>query len=95
MKSPKLENWSFTIKERDPYTPPKASTPVLQGNVYGHPNPKNHDGKFIVTSRLMGKRNGHVVTQSGSEYELGEVDPNYEKAFPNAKERLFKQLKDV
>jgi hypothetical protein len=95
ISSMKLENWSFTVRGCDPYTPPEAGEPVLQGNVYGHSNPKHHDGKFIVTSRLKGKRNGLVVTQSGSEYELGTVDPNYEKAFPNAKERLLTQLKDI
>lgn len=91
----KLENWSFTAKGNDGFKAPEQLIPCLQGNVFGHSNPKNHDGKFIATSRLMGKRNGRVVTQTGSEYELGEVDPNYEKAFPNARERLFTQLKKV
>jgi hypothetical protein len=77
-----LKNWWITNQ-------------CLEGNVYGHPNGKHHDGKFIITSKLIGKRNNLVVTQSGSEYELGEVDSNYEKAFPNAKELLFSQLKDV
>jgi hypothetical protein len=90
-----LKNWSFTANGDDGYKAPEQLIPCLQGNVYGHPNPKHHDGKFIVTSKLIGKRNGLAITQSGSEYELGDVDPNYEKAFPNAKDRLFTQLKDV
>jgi hypothetical protein len=90
-----LKNWSFTIRGSDPYKAPEQCIPVLQGNVYGHSNPKHHDGKFITTSKLVGKRNGLVVTQSGSEYELGDVDPNYDKLYPNAKERLFAQLKEV
>ena len=95
MKVAQLKNWSFSVKGNDGYKAPEQLIYCLQGNVYGHSNPKNHDGKFIATSRLMGKRNGHVVTQSGSEYELGAADPNYEKSYPNAKERLFTQLKDV
>jgi hypothetical protein len=95
ISSMKLENWSFTAKGDDGYKAPEQLIPCLQGNVFGHSNPKHHDGKFIVTSKLIGKRNGHVVTQSGSEYELGDVDPNYEKAFPNARARLMVQLKDV
>lgn len=91
----KLENWSFTAKGNDGFKAPEQLIPCLQGNVFGHSNPKNHDGKFIATSRLMGKRNGRVVTQTGSEYELGEVDPNYEKAFPNAKERLLSKLNEI
>lgn len=91
-----LKNWSFTMRGDDPYQPPESYIPVLQGNVYGHVNPnRHHDGKFIITSRLIGKRNGLAVTQSGSEYDLVDVDPNYEKMYPNAKERLFAQLKDV
>lgn len=91
-----LRNWSFTMRAEDEYQPPEASVPVLQGNVYGHSNPdKHHDGKFIVTSKIVGKRNGLVVTQSGSEYDLVEIDPIYEKMYPNAKERLFAQLNDV
>ena len=34
-------------------------------------------------------KDGCVVTKSGSEYELGDANPNYEAAYPNAKERLL------
>jgi hypothetical protein len=34
-----------------------------------------------------------VITSKGSKYVLGVVDPDYEKAFPNAKERLLNSLK--
>jgi hypothetical protein len=89
-----LKNWSFGALE-DYYTAPELLVPRLQGNVYNHTNKRHYDEKFIVTSKLMGKRNGLVVTHSGSEYELLEVDPEYEKQFPNAKKRLFNQLKEV
>ena len=90
-----LKNWSFGSQGDDFYQSPEQMVPCLQGNVFGHPNPRHHDGKFIVTSRLIGKRNGLAMTQSGTEYELGDVEPNYEKRFPNAKERLFSQLPEV
>jgi hypothetical protein len=90
-----LKKWSFGSRNHSPYAAPEQLCLCLQGNVYGHPNPRHHDGKFIVTSRLIGKRNGLAVTQSGSEYELLEVEPTYEQAFPNARERLFNQLKEI
>ena len=37
-------------------------------------------------------KNGRFITQSGSEYELGEVDPAYEAAFPGAKQRALDSL---
>ena len=96
MKS-QLKNWSYgTSYKITPYTAPEMVVTQLQGNVYGHPNPKRHpDGKIIVTSAIKGKRNGCVVTHSGSEYELVDVDPQYEKEFPNAYERLMKTLPEV
>jgi hypothetical protein len=90
-----LKNWSFGVSG-DAYTPPEMMEPRLSGKVYNHPNPTRHyDGKEIVTSRIVGKRKGLVVTQSGSEYELLDVDPEYEKLYPNAKERLINQLKEI
>ena len=95
MKS-QLKNWSFGAVGVTSYTPPEMIAPRLQGDVYNHPKSKRHyDGKSIITSRVIGKRNGLVVTQSGSEYELLDADPNYEKEFPGAKDRLFKQLAEV
>jgi hypothetical protein len=96
MKS-QLKNWSYgTSQKVDAYTAPEMIFTQLQGNVYGHPNSQRHpDGKFIVTSAVKGKRNGLVVTQSGSEYELIDVDPGYEKEYPNAFERLMKTLPEI
>jgi hypothetical protein len=95
MKS-QLKNWSYGSGEVNPYTPPELIVTRLAGNVYNYPNPNRHpDGKFITTSAVMGKRNGKVVTYSGSEYELLDVDPEYEKLFPNAKERLMNRLPNI
>lgn len=90
-----LKNWSHCIRGADQYTPPELMVSVLSGNVYNHPNPRHVDGKEITTSPIVGKRNGLVVTKSGSEYELLDVDPEYERLFPNARERFFNTLQDV
>jgi len=76
-------------------SPARALIPVLQGNVYGHPSKRHHDGKFIKTSGIVGKRNGLVVTAAKHEYELLTVEPEYEKLFPDSKNRLLKQLNEI
>ena len=78
---PKLENWS--VCQRNPY----STACYLAGNVYNHKS--KPDGKEVVTSRVITIENGLIITSSGSKYELGDVDPNYEKEFPNAKERIL------
>lgn len=50
---------------------------------------KKEDGKNIVTSVIVKISEAGVHTASGSIYELGEVDPLYEKQYPNAKQRLM------
>lgn len=87
-----LKEWSFGSND-SPYTAPECRSFVLGGKVFGHP--KHQDGKNIITSTIVGKRNGCVVTRSGSEYELLEPASDYEQQYPNAKERLFKQLEPV
>jgi hypothetical protein len=84
---PKLEQWSV-IDTRGPYDPPEWAQPSLTGTVTGHH--RKSDGKSIVTSPIAGVENGVVRTKSGTLYELGEVDPEYEAKFPGARERLFK-----
>lgn len=88
----KLENWSLIVST-DPYRPPEQMTIHLHGNVFG--NKQFPDGLEIKTSSVMGKRNGKAVTKSGSEYELGEVNPRYEREYPNAKERFFVSAKEI
>lgn len=84
----KLENWSLRVTH-DPYTPPELREKVLMGCVYGHENQERfYDGKCIQTSIIINIKNGVVETNSGSLYELGEVDPEYEKMFPDALKRM-------
>lgn len=78
-----IQNWSF-VTDNDPYRAPELSDFRIQG--------RKGDNKYIITSNLVGQRNGKILTSTGSIYSLGEVDPDYERAFPNAKVRLMKQL---
>ena len=91
MKEPfvRIENWS--VGGYDPYQPPECQVPRLHGKVYNHPN--HDDGKEVNTSRIHDAtfKNGEVYVRTTSRvYLLGEVDPEYEKAYPNAKERMVK-----
>lgn len=85
----KLNNWSV-VSAANPYLAPELSRMCLMGEVEGHP--ERDDGKTIVTSSIVGKFRGKVITNNGSEIELGEPKEAYEKAFPNAKRRLFDTL---
>lgn len=87
-----LNKWAV-VSKGDPYQAPELCTDHLTGEVASHPRFK--DGKEITTSRIIGQRNGNVVTRSGTEYALGEVHPNYEKQFPNARHRLLTSLPAV
>lgn len=59
----RIENWIVTLDNR------------LEGYVYGHP--RIQDGHRASTSLIQGKRNGYVVTLSGTEYELGIPDGDF------------------
>ena len=60
------------------------------GFIFGHP--RHLDGKELLTSPVMRCRANHIVTRSGSEYELGSIDPAYERRYPDALQRLFARL---
>ena len=85
---PRLENWSLVIKTVNPYQAPELGVQCLHGFVYGYP--RFEDGTEITTSRIERIEEEIVVTKSGTRYALGDVDPDYEKLYPNARERLFK-----
>ncbi len=89
----KLTNWSIVSRTANPFQAPELGTQCLYGNVYN--NPKFEDNQDVTTSRIIGKRNGKVVTRSGSEYELDGVDPIYEAAYPDAFNRLMNTLDEI
>jgi 7-cyano-7-deazaguanine synthase len=82
----KINNWSLGGHPTSPYQAPETNL-RLHGVVTGHPN--FPDGSEVTTSRIKEVRNGKVYTHTGSEYELGTVDPEYEKLYPNALHRLL------
>ena len=84
----KINRWIIVFPEHiSPYTAPELITQHLNGDVVGHP--KFEDGKNITTSPIVGSEGIYVKTQSGSLYELIDPHPDYEKQFPDAKNRLF------
>jgi len=88
-----LENWFVSYIQEDPYMAPELCPRCLKGDVFG--NEKFEDGSFIRTSDIKGKRNDKIVTHSGSEYELGVPDKEYEEKYPGSKERLLNSLKEI
>lgn len=65
---------------------------VLAGQVYNHP--KFPPGKIVTTNILVGVSDKEeIITESGTHYELGNVNPHYEEMYPNARERLIADLK--
>lgn len=81
----KLENWA--VVGHNPYLAPELQYQQLQGTVFDHP--RFADGTFITTSAVAGVEDGRIRTKSGSLYTLGEVNPEYEAEFPNARERIL------
>ena len=84
----RIENWSLADTSYDPYKAPEQLRPRLAGKVYSHP--RFADGEDVITSPIVGVEGDKVRTLSGSLYELGEVDPSYEKVFPGARDRVLK-----
>lgn len=82
----RLEKWSV-VSSATGYTAPELVTLQLHGNVYGHQ--RFPQGKEVTTSAIDKIDGNTVVTRSGSRYELGEIDLEYEKLYPDAKAKLL------
>jgi len=86
----KLQNWSLRSRPWGLLRSPEEVGSCLYGQVIGHP--LHRTGKEALTSTVLGLHADCVVTRSGSEYELAEPDPDYERLFPNARQRLLARL---
>lgn len=87
----KINNWAMVTKSLSPYHAPEQGIQCLNGNVENHP--RHEPGKNVDTTEVIGQTaESYIVTRSGSVYELGEPAPAYEKAFPNAKQRVLASL---
>ena len=84
----RINNWSIV---GDTYSAPELQRLCLKGEVYGHP--RIEDGEMVKTSSIKGLDGEHIISYSGTKYQLGSVDPDYEKLYPGAKERLLKVLR--
>lgn len=92
MKPIKLKDWQVVIGN-DPHKTPEEQKPSLKGRCFDHPMYVNNS--IITTSHIIGKQNGLVITVSGSAYELGNPERDYEKLLPKAKDQLMKALKEL
>ena len=89
----KLEKWCVVSRACPSLQPPEQERRCLHGLVTGHPDCV--DGRAVTTSLIVGRNGNRVVTKSGSEYELGEVDAFYESLHPEARGRLLAALRPV
>ena len=89
--TPRLENWAVIAVPDSPYQAPELWRQRLHGNVYGHPRFGN--GTEVTTSPITSKKGENILTRN-TEYELGIIDTEYEKLYPNARERLLNSLKE-
>lgn len=85
----RLENWSV-VSFGNGYNAPEQLTVHFKGNAYGHPNFK--DDEPIVTTRITSCKDNIFKSFSGRSYVLGEVDPDFEKLYPNALERVLNSV---
>jgi hypothetical protein len=88
-----LENWSFFYLD-DGYTAPETLGPIFYGNVYG--SLRFPEGCRIQLGPILGyEDHARLLRTKNSFYRLGNVLPAYEQAFPDAAERVHKQLLKV
>jgi hypothetical protein len=92
-KIKRLENWGVVYRGPiDPYMAPECVDVGLCGRIYNHP--KHQDGNFVTISRTVSydPDTRTIETYSGSLYQLGEVDPEYLKLYPDSVEGMHKML---
>jgi hypothetical protein len=84
----KIENWYLIYTDNNGFIAPELKSVSVCGDIFD--SEKFSDGEFIRTSTIVkfNSDNFSVMTLSGSEYLLGKVDPQYEKIYPNAIERI-------
>lgn len=91
-----IENWCVTYQDNNPYLAPELRKQCLGGRATNVEDLDDLYTENIITSSIVGKtKEGHVVTKSGSVYTLGTINPEYEKLYPNAKNRLLDSLNIV
>lgn len=84
----RIEYWSMVYYPEDPYMPIELKSRRLRGHVYGNQNYK--DGTIVLTEEIARVDKDVIITINNQQYSLGRPDPNYEKQYPHAKERLLR-----
>ena len=87
MNQQTLSNWAVAMDDRNPFQAPELRDQCLAG--------QRENGSHCLTTGIVGKSNGCVITRSGSHYKLLDVDQNYEKQYPGAFDRLMNSLPTV
>ncbi len=77
----RLENWAVVSKRFDPYAAPELRRRQVRGEVFQ--SKKFPDGSVITTSDVVAFKAGKVIT-ANSEYELGDINPDYLAKHPEA-----------
>jgi len=77
----KLENWALGMLD-------SSGRLAFCGEVFNHP--RFRDGDKITTSIIVGYDGSYFHTSSGSLYELGKVNDDYENQYPDAFNRVLK-----
>ena len=73
----KINDWSTTSLDNNPYLAPELKRINLQGKVYNHP--RFDDGSKVTTSSII-KVEGRIIhTKSDSIYKLRSIDKNFRK----------------
>lgn len=72
---PRLDGWSVTTYLGHGLF---SGSFALVGAVSGHPDPRHHDGKRIITSAVLSFE-GRVVTTRSRRYRVGRIDPAYRR----------------
>jgi hypothetical protein len=86
MNIKKIENWSIVPYPNHVYLAPEARPPCLAGICEGHE---------IITSPIRKLYDENSIQTINSIYQLGQVDPEYEKMYPGARSRLFNSLNNL
>lgn len=89
----KLEDWAVVLAPISPYQAPETAEQRLHGIVTDHP--EFETGARITSSPIRGKRDGCVITKSGSDYFLGKPAKDSEELYPNAYNRLMDSLPEL
>ena len=92
MANAKLGEWYVVYSVGCGITGPTSKSIKIHGIIFGDDQQRFDEGDPITTSIVLGKTADGKIRTRNSTYELLDVDPLYEKRFPNAKEILLINL---